>query len=807
MAENRLTLRFTAQNDATKAFKELQSSVTGLQSTVSNVAKGLVALKIGDVFTQGAGAVVGFMSSMQQAKIAFETMTGSVDDTRQHLADLRAFALKTPFEFGDLVEQSKRLQAYGIEVQNVIPTLTTLGNIAAGVGMDKLPQITMAYGQIRAAGKLFGTELRQLTEAGIPIIDALAQHFKVPQGAIREMVEDGKVGFQDVQTALTNLAAEGGKFGGLMEKQSKTFEGAMSNIKDSLLQLGETAFGDVFTKATQGLLDFAASLQTAEAQEWATGVGQAMQALGEVFGAVFGIIGDVLGGFLSMLGVTEEGVGSFINDFRTNMQNMHVTAVQAVTLVKLGFSNMRFAVALFVLEMAEAVEAKFNDIKRMAGNLAVVLSTLVRTAADLPLIGGFATGAADGLQEFAAGLHESANGVTDLQLKIIRLKDEALGEQNKIVAEGSTKLEELAAAQAAAGKAAGDAKPKVDNFSGSVDNLSKKGKEAKKSLDELLASALALDAAMPGIEEMVGAGGLREAAEALVALGESAESAVSKVISIMQRLRSEAESAAKEAADKAAKAAKEAAEAIEEAAKKAADAWRERSNQMARSIIEALKAGKDWAVGTADFFRDEWLAELEARIAEFAQKIRDAMRDGLSIDGIVKDMEPVVKAYQDAQKAITAQAKAAQKAQDELAEAQRHNAEMSQEWIRQLGVQADFEFQERLRAQKKALDDYSKQVDAEIAKIRAWEDSQKSKQAANAAQKLQQAATGAADQRIGALTTMLGEGAAPAWWVNGLRDALHGMVVKSYLDGKDVSKGVSGRQQQGSQLLQMGGFA
>lgn len=797
MAENRLTLRFTAQNDATKAFTDLKNSVTGLQSTVNNVAKGLVALKVADVFTQSASAVVGFMSSMQQAKIAFETMTGSVDDTRQHLADLRAFALKTPFEFGDLVEQSKRLQAYGIEVQNVIPTLTTLGNIAAGVGMDKLPQITMAYGQIRAAGKLFGTELRQLTEAGVPIIDALAEHFKVPQGAIREMVEDGKVGFQDVQTALTNLAAEGGKFGGLMEKQSKTFKGAMSNIKDSLLQLGETAFGDVFNQATKSLVDFAADLQKDEVKLWANGVAQTLQALGEVFGATFGIIGDVLGGFINMIGVTQDGVDSFINDFRTNMQNMHVTAIQAVALVKMGFSNLRYGVALLVLEMARAVEEKFNDVKRMAGNLAETLSSLVRHAADLPIIGGFAAGAADGIERFANGLKESADATTDLQVKIQQLKDEALREQNKIVAEGSTKLKELALKQMAAGAAAGDAKPKIDRFGGGIDGMGKKAKEAKKSLDELLAAALALDAAMPGIEEMVGAGGLREAAEALVALGESAESAVSKVISIMQRLRSEAESAAKEAA-----------EAIEEAAKKAADAWKERSNQMARSIIEALKAGKDWAVGTADFFRDEWLAEMEARIAEFAQKIRDAMRDGLDISGIVAEMAPVFKAYQDAQKAIAAQAEATKKAQDELAEAQRHNAEMSQEWIRQLGVQADFEFQERLRAQKKALDDYSRQVDAEIAKIRAWEDSQKSKQAANAAQKLQNAATGAANERIGALTTMLGEGAAPAWWVNGLRDALHGMVVKSYLDGKNVSRELGGSQQRGASLLSaMGGFA
>lgn len=666
MADRHLGIRFTAKNDATRAIQDLQRNVQGLQSTVGLVAKGLVALKLADIFKDGVGAVIGFSSSMEQAQIAFQTMTGSVDDAREHIAELKSFALKTPFEFGDLVEQSKRLQAYGIEVQNVIPTLTTLGNIAAGVGMDKLPQITLAFGQVRAAGKLFGTELRQFTEAGIPLIDALAEHFDVPAAAIRDMVSEGKVGFADVQSALNNLSGEGGKFADLMLKQSQTFEGAMSNIRDVLLQLGATAFAPMFDAIRDFALSFSEALQTEEAQSWAEAIGGLLAGVIEAFKFFGEIVGGVLNVFVRIVQWVGDRFGFTMEGLKESISNAQETIAKVVGLIKLAFSNMRYGVALVVLELAKVVAEKFDEIKVKAAELAQALSGIVRFAADLPLIGGFATGAADKLDEFAGSLKASATAADAVKTNIQRLKDEALREAQKIIGETTEKLDAMAEAKEAAGRAAGDAKPKIDSMAGSVDGLGKAAKEAKKSLEELLTAALALDAAMPAIKDLVATGDLLGAAEALMALGESAESAVSKVISMMKELQREAERAAEEAAQEAKQLAEEAAAAI----RKAEEEWKERSNNMARAIIDALKAGKDWAAGTAEFFRNEWLEGLEKRIQEFAQRIRNAMRDGLDISAIVAEAQPLFDAYQNAVMKTAEQIRALQQANDDLMRSQ-----------------------------------------------------------------------------------------------------------------------------------------
>ena len=808
MAENRLTLRFTAQNDATKVFKEMNQSLAGLQSAVGKFGAIGAGLAIGSVFKDAAGALIGFASNMQQAQVSFRVMTGSADVARQHIQDLKTFALQTPFQLGDLVEQSKRLQAYGIDAQNVVPTLTTLGNIAAGVGTEKLPQITMAFGQVMAAGKLFGTELRQFTEAGVPMLDALAEHFQVPVSAIRGMVEDGKVGFADVEKALQNLTGEGGRFGNLMVEQSKTFAGAMSNIEDGLLQLGESATRDIFADVTSGFNAFAAVLNSPEAAHSANVLREALNTLGELGGAAIGFLGDAVGtalkAIIGLFGWTGDSVGTFAGEWAAKLQGIHKTAIILIALVKLGFHNLRYGVAQLVLEMARAVGDHFDAIKVMAAHLADTLSTLVRKAADLPIVGGFATGAADKLKEFADGLRETGDGTADLTEKIARLKDEALAGAVKIIGETTDKLDDLAKKQADAGTAAGVATGKVRGLGGAVETAGKQAKEAKKSFEELLSQMFAMDAALPGIKALVAGGDLIAAGKALMALGESAESAAAKIVSMLKEIAAEAKAVAEEAAREA----KRVADEIAADAQKAADAWKARSAEMAASIIEALKAGKDWAVGTAKFFENEWLAGMEAKIAEVAQQIRNAMRDGLDITAIVANAQPLFDAYKNAVAAIKKQTDDAKRATDELAEAQRHAIQQSQEWIRQLTVQGDAAFQRQMEARKAEFDKARAEVAAEIAKMKLFEEHQAARAAYRARQKLQLDARNTADKRIGDLSNLLGGVDAPAWWVNGLRDALHGMVVKSYLDGKDVSKGVSGRQQEGSQLLaSMGGFA
>jgi tape measure domain-containing protein len=231
-------VRVKIETDSTKARSELGkfNTVVGkVRTGIQNTIKTVAALSVAVV---GLGShVIKAAGEFEQWEIAFETLTGSANNAKALLDDIAAFAAKTPFDLPSLIEGSKRLLAYNIEAEKIIPTMETLGNITAGVGTEKMNQLILAFGQVRAATILTGQELRQFTEAGVPLISALADHFGVAESEIKNMVSNSMVGFEDVESALNSLASGSGKFADLMVKQSKSFLGIVSNTKDNITQL------------------------------------------------------------------------------------------------------------------------------------------------------------------------------------------------------------------------------------------------------------------------------------------------------------------------------------------------------------------------------------------------------------------------------------------------------------------------------------------------------------------------------------------------------------------------------------------
>jgi tape measure domain-containing protein len=214
----------------------------------SGLLFGAVAAGIGLV---GSAALIA-SGKMEQWRISFTTMLGSAEQADVLLNKIKDFASKTPFELPQVVEGSKRLLAYGISARSIIPTMEALGNIAAGVGTEKLPQLITAFGQVSAKGKLMGQELLQFTEAGVNLGGELQKAFGVTRSELEKMISTGKVGFRDVENALTGLGTGSGKFAGLMESQSKSFFGIISNIKDNVFQVSE-AFGNMLLPTAKKL--------------------------------------------------------------------------------------------------------------------------------------------------------------------------------------------------------------------------------------------------------------------------------------------------------------------------------------------------------------------------------------------------------------------------------------------------------------------------------------------------------------------------------------------------------------------------
>ena len=198
----------------------------------------------------------------QQFEIAFETMLGSGQKAKGMISDLANLAATTPFDMKGVVNGAKQLLAYGFAANEITDTMRRLGDVSAGLGLN-LQDITWLYGTTMVQGRLFTRDLMQFTGRGIPLTEELAKQFGVTKDKVSELVTAGKVGFPEVKKAIESLTNEGGKFGGLMEKQSHSITGQISNIQDTI----EMAINDLGTQ-TEGLMNDALDITSKVIDHW-----------------------------------------------------------------------------------------------------------------------------------------------------------------------------------------------------------------------------------------------------------------------------------------------------------------------------------------------------------------------------------------------------------------------------------------------------------------------------------------------------------------------------------------------------------
>ena len=198
----------------------------------------------------------------QQFEIAFETMLHSGEKAKAMILDLAKLAATTPFDMKGVVSGAKQLLAYGFAADQITDTMRRLGDISAGLGLN-LQDLTWLYGTTMVQGRLFTRDLMQFTSRGIPMTEALAKQFGVTKDKVSELVTAGKIGFPEVEKAIKSMTDEGGQFGGLMEKQSHSITGQISNIQDSI----EMAINDLGTQ-TEGLMNDALDITSKVIDHW-----------------------------------------------------------------------------------------------------------------------------------------------------------------------------------------------------------------------------------------------------------------------------------------------------------------------------------------------------------------------------------------------------------------------------------------------------------------------------------------------------------------------------------------------------------
>lgn len=230
-----------------------ESSVmdNSIQSFAQNGAKYIVSYLVGQGMGTLLQSIVQTRGQFQQLEIAFTTMLKSGTQAKGLMDRLIDTAAKTPFDLSGIASSAKQMLAYGSTVDNVVDELVMLGNVASGIGAP-LQDIAYLYGTLRTQGRAYLMDIRQFAGRGIPIYEELAKVLGVTKDEVSNLVTEGKVGFAEIEKAFQNMTNKSGLYFNLMQEQSKSLTGMISNMGDawesSLNALGE-ANQDIFAGA------------------------------------------------------------------------------------------------------------------------------------------------------------------------------------------------------------------------------------------------------------------------------------------------------------------------------------------------------------------------------------------------------------------------------------------------------------------------------------------------------------------------------------------------------------------------------
>ena len=274
-------------------FRDIQNAVHQTSERVAKDGKTIddVISKIQNSFNIAIGgwSIGKFVNQMmqvrgqfQQTEMAFKTMLQSEQKANDLMKQMIQTAAITPFGVEDVTEGAKQLLAFNVAAEDVNKTLIGLGDVAAGMGLN-LKDMVMLYGTTIAKGKMDTMDLYQFLNRGIPIADELAKVMGLDLnnaiGEVQKKIKEGKVTSDIFIQAMQSMTAEGSKFGGLMEAQSKTITGQISNIEDAIEQM----FNEL-GKSQEGVINTGLGIVSTLVENWET-VGKAVMVAATAYGS------------------------------------------------------------------------------------------------------------------------------------------------------------------------------------------------------------------------------------------------------------------------------------------------------------------------------------------------------------------------------------------------------------------------------------------------------------------------------------------------------------------------------------------
>lgn len=274
-----LIVRLGFKGDITKLI-EFDKKVTSLKTNILGLSAVFAAA------TVSLGYFLKEAAKLEQTKIAFEVMTGSIQMGQQLIKDLFKFARTTPFQIPGVLSASKILLAMGVETENQIETLTQLGHVAAGINKP-LDQLASIFGRVKAAGYLTGYEMERLRRAGVPLGRYLSELLKRPETEILTMIRRKEISFEMFAEGWELMVEH--RFPQLMDRLLQTFLGLVSNIKDYIYEIvafsGENLLPVFRLMARQllFLMESSRKLVAIKFQQFFSGVSRSLELLNKGF--------------------------------------------------------------------------------------------------------------------------------------------------------------------------------------------------------------------------------------------------------------------------------------------------------------------------------------------------------------------------------------------------------------------------------------------------------------------------------------------------------------------------------------------
>lgn len=388
-----LSLVVSAKDKSSQTIAAVEAKVESLREKIESVASRMKSFgdgmqSIGTKMSAGISlpiigigvAALKAAADQEQLQIAFTTMLGSGEKAQKMLDDLARFSAETPFEMPQVQAAAKQLLAFGINANDIEPTLRQLGDVAAGVGAP-IGDLAYLFGTASASGRLMTADINQFATRGIPIIDSLATVLGVTTTEVRDMAAEGLITSDHMKKAFAVMTADGSKFGGMMAAQSASLLGMWSTLKDNLT----ITLQQVGTELIKALdLNSVVAGALAKVEELRTKLIQFIQANPELtkMGLLFAGIAAAIGPLLVGLGfvVTQIGALGPVIAALTGPIGLVVLGVAALaTAFATDFMGIRTATMPVINQIVAGVQrmySGFSNVPKKISELVTSISSL-----------------------------------------------------------------------------------------------------------------------------------------------------------------------------------------------------------------------------------------------------------------------------------------------------------------------------------------------------------------------------------------------------------------------------------------------